>query len=82
MTAVLIQIREPTMDDPDQLLKDFKTRFEEEALSDPQRAFNSLFDDLCLQMRKRGVSDDAIEGMQIGLMIAFRLGEANVRKEG
>jgi hypothetical protein len=34
----------------------------------------------CDDMRERGVSEDAIEGMQIALMLAFRLGEAHARK--
>ena len=61
-------------------MTDFETRFEQQALSDPQRAFNSLFDDMSGRMRDRGVSEDAIKGMQIALMLAFRLGEAHVRK--
>jgi hypothetical protein len=45
-----------------------------EAMTDPEGTFNKLFTDYSKQMRLRNVSEDAIEGMQIALTIAFRLG--------
>jgi hypothetical protein len=47
---------------------------------DPQRAFDLLFDDLCRRLREQGVADYSIEGVQIALMIAYRLGERAFEK--
>ena len=46
----------------------------DQAMSDPKGTFDKLFIDYCKQMRLRGVSENAIKGMQIALTIAFRLG--------
>ena len=51
------------------------SRLNAETILDPKNAFDALFEDLSQQMRDRGVNENAIEGMQIGLMLAFRLGE-------
>jgi hypothetical protein len=51
------------------------------ALHEPKSAFDALFEDLADQMRCRGVNEDAIKGMQIGLMLSFRLGEAHNRSQ-
>jgi hypothetical protein len=46
-----------------------------EFLKDPERGIHTLIADLREQMRRRKVSEDAIEGMSIALQIAFNLGE-------
>jgi hypothetical protein len=56
-------------------------KFERLGEADLKAAFDLLFEDLCQRLRERDVSEDAIEGVQITLMIAFRLGEKHARKK-
>ena len=60
---------------------EFRARFEHEVMTDVSKAFDTLFIDFTRQMRARGVSEDAIKGMQIALTMAYRLGEEGSRRK-
>jgi hypothetical protein len=53
----------------------------QEAIDDPKGAFEKLFLDFEQQMRKHGVPETVIEGMQAGLTLAFRLGVQYGRRQ-
>ena len=49
---------------------------------DPDRALQTITDDLCMRLRQQGCKAHSIEGVQIAMQIAYRLGERCALQKG